>query len=188
MKFSLRAILCASVLSLCLATTSAQTAPAAAPPAKPAVKTLSPAQQGALRAKAAAAFEVVTHAADTCPLRADQPMFEWRACLAGAVTTADANYKTYLRAVRTLLLTPKPEEVGDSGMQRWYADNTRDFDAASRAWSAYYSAQCKSETSTVEPGSGMAETQSNCQLALLKDRVQRMSNVYGQMVGLTAAK
>jgi uncharacterized protein YecT (DUF1311 family) len=90
--------------------------------------------------------------------------------------------------VRTLLLTPKPEEVSDPGMQRWYADNQRDFDAAARAWLGYYKAQCQSETSTVEPGTGMAETQANCQLTLLKERAMRMNEVYGAMVGLTPAK
>jgi uncharacterized protein YecT (DUF1311 family) len=164
-----------------------QAAPAPAPAPRP-VKTLTPRQQEQLRKQATTAYDAVTHGIDACPVRADQPLVDWRACLAGAVTKTEAAYKSYNGAVRALLLTPKPEEVSDPGMQRWYADNTRDFDAASRAWLSYYKAQCQSETSTVEPGSGMAETQANCQLALLKERGQRVNEVYGQMVGLTAAK
>ena len=152
-----------------------------------AVKTLTAAQRSELRDKAKAAFDVVSPRRRRAPCA---PTSRWSdgapvsPALSPLQTTA---YKNYLRALRTLLLTPKPEEAGDSGMQRWYADNTRDFDAAARAWSAYRTAQCQSEATTVEPGSGMPETQANCLLALLKDRVQRMSDVYGQMAGLNAA-
>jgi uncharacterized protein YecT (DUF1311 family) len=149
---------------------------------------MTPRRQQSLRKQATDAADTINAQSDACPVRPDQPLVVWRSCLADAVTKADAAYKSYIAAIRTLLLTPKPEEVDDTGMQLWYADNMRDFDAAARAWLAYFAAQCKSETSTVEPGSGMAETQSNCQLTLLKDRVQRVNVVYGGMVGLTPAK
>jgi hypothetical protein len=178
----------ASVLFGSLAVSAVgQAAPAAAPTPRP-VKTLTPRQQEQLRKQGATALNVVMHGPGACPLAADQPLAAWRACLSDAVTKSEAAYKSYIGAVRTLLLTPKPEEVADPGMQRWYADNQRDFDAAARAWLKYHDAQCQSEASTVEPGSGMPETQANCLLALLKERAERVDDVYGQMVGLTAAK
>lgn len=153
-----------------------------------AVKTLSDGQRTPLRKQALAALEEIKEGGKDCPIRADQPMVEYRACLAGSVMKTEGEYKKFMTAMRTLLVTPKPEDVSDSGMQRWYADNRRDFDAAANAWMGYYGAECKAETSLVEPGSGMAETQANCQLAMLKERAQRVRDVYGEMLGLNGYK
>jgi uncharacterized protein YecT (DUF1311 family) len=145
-------------------------------------------QRTPLRNQALAALEDMKEDAKDCPIKAEQPMVEYRACLGKNVIKAEGDFKTFMTAIRTLLVTPKPEEVNDTGMQRWYADNQRDFDAAAAAWTTYYHAECKAETTLVEPGSGMPERQAECQFALLTERAQRVRDVYGEIVGLNGYK
>lgn len=140
---------------------------------------------GKLRMTAIAAFsaELARDKTPVCPNAGST--YELNSCLDHEIEVTNTNYKTFIAALRAMLLTPEPTVpgaptpiVGPTGEEATPATNIAAFDAAESAWQTYAKAECSAVDTYWRGGTIVNAMVGECSLRMSRSRLRELNDAY----------